>query len=267
MYKEFEQIVSAMIEAVLHFFKIHGEMIFGNSPVVIQNMFGKTPKAFDAVDMIFGSLVDHALRVIHFVVFAPALQGIVAPKLVGVVDRSFSRFLPYDGHELVSGDTLHNPRIDPSIALQKAKYNAFALRAASALSFAPAAKITFVHFNLARQFLALQFRHMIDCLAQLLVDSRYRLVVQPEVVGKFVCRLRLVEAFEDAEFPTELRKRFLFSAGLVSATNVAATSSIYFERTAENTLSASQKVGRTTENVLLSLRHMDILTPYGYVSP
>lgn len=37
-----------------------------------------------------------------------------------------------------------------------------------------------------------------------------------------------------------------------------------FERTTKYALSAPQKVGRTTENILLSLYHMDILTPRGY---
>jgi hypothetical protein len=48
-----------MIESVLHFFKIHGEIILGNPSIGVQDVFGKTPKSFNSVDMIFGAFIDH----------------------------------------------------------------------------------------------------------------------------------------------------------------------------------------------------------------
>ena len=68
--KEFEQIVFPMVVSVLHFFKIHREMIFGNSSVIVQDMFRKTPKSFNAVDVIFGTLVNQMFRVFYGVMFA-----------------------------------------------------------------------------------------------------------------------------------------------------------------------------------------------------
>src|SRR3989338_8747628 len=123
-----------MIEPVFHLFKIHRKMIFGNSPVIVQNMFGKTPKPLDAVNVILGAFVDHTFVVRNGVMLAETFQGIVASELVGVVDRSFSRFLPDDIHQFFGRYSLDNSRVDSAFALQKPEYNTFALGSASALS-------------------------------------------------------------------------------------------------------------------------------------
>ena len=256
-----------MVESVLHLLKIHRKMIFGNSSVIVQDMFGKTPKSFDTVNMIFGSFVDHILQVIDLVMFTPTLQGIVAPKPVRIVDRTLSSFLPDDGHEIIRRDTLNHSCINPAITLQKPKNNAFSGRTSSTFTFAPATKVAFVQFNFTRELFTLQFRHMVDCLTQLLIDSRDRLVIEAEVVRKFVGWLRLVESFQNIEFPTQLCERLLFSTGLSAALHIPAPGLAYLKRTTENTFFASRKVGRAPENVLLPLYHMDILTPYGYYSP
>jgi hypothetical protein len=47
-------------------------------------------------------------------------------------------------------------------------------------------------------------------------------------------------------------QRLLFSTGLVPTPYISSTRSVDLKRTAENTLSASQKVGRTAENVLFA---------------
>ena len=229
-------------------------------------MLGKTPEPFDAVDVIFGTRVDHVFRVLNGVMFAEALQRIVTLEFVGVVHRSFPGFLSNDLHQFVGRDTLNDPRVDPAIAFQKAKHNAFALGATTSSSFASAAKIALVKLDLARQFAALQFRHMVDHFAQALVDSRDRLIINTQIMRELVGRLRLVEALEDAKFSAELPERLLFSTAFISASHVATASAIDLERTAENTLSTPQKVGLTTENVLLTSNHEGILTPRGYES-
>jgi len=68
-------------------------MIFGNSPVVVQNMFGKTPKSLNAVDVVFRFLVHHVLRVIDRMMLPETLEGVIALERVRVVDRTFPRFL------------------------------------------------------------------------------------------------------------------------------------------------------------------------------
>ena len=59
-----------MVESVLYFFKIHRKVIFGNTPVIVQDMLGITPKSLNAVDVVFGFLVDHVFGMIDRVVLA-----------------------------------------------------------------------------------------------------------------------------------------------------------------------------------------------------
>ena len=98
----------AMIEPVLHLFKIHRKMISGNPSIVVQNVFGVAPKSLNAIDVIFAA-VGKGLAMIQAVMLAQPLQGIIAPKRVGVIDGSFSRFLPDDGHEFLFRHMLHHP--------------------------------------------------------------------------------------------------------------------------------------------------------------
>ena len=50
-----------MIEPILHLLKIHRKMILGNTPIIVQDMLRKTPKAFNAVTVILGSFIDQGL--------------------------------------------------------------------------------------------------------------------------------------------------------------------------------------------------------------
>ena len=238
-------------------------MIFGNSTIIVKNMLGKTPKTLNAVNVISGAFVDQMFFVSDGVMFAQALQGIVASKLVCKIYRALSGFLANNGHQLFSRNTLHNTGINPAIALQKPKNNAFALGSASALSFAPAAKVALIHFNLTRELATLKLRYVVDCFSQTLVHSCHCLVINIKIVSQFIRRLTLVESFQYPKFSSQLFERLLFSTGLVAALRVPSASAIDFERTAKNTLSTPLKVGRTTENVLLPCNHMDILTSTG----
>ena len=253
-----------MIKSVLHLFKIHRKVILGNTSIIVQDMFGKTPKSFDAVDMILGSFVDHSLRVVYRMVLPESLQRIVASEGVRIIDRSFSCFLSNDRHKFIFGHMLHNPRIDPSVALQKPKYDAFPSRPSSALSLSSAAEVGFVKFNLTREFLSLKFGNVVDRFTKVLVDSRDRLIVDTEIVGETVRRLLLIETLDNCNFFLQLFQRLLFSTGFVSAPHIAATGFRDSKGSTKNTLLSLQKVGCATENVLLSCNHKDILDPLGY---
>jgi|SRR3989344_1132774 len=255
-----------MIKSILHFLKIHGKMIFGNTSVIVQDMLGKTPKSLNAVNVILGSLVDHVFRMINLVMFAPALERIVASKLVCVVDRTLSSLFPDNLHEFIGRDSFYNPCVNPPISLQKAKYNAFALGSTSTPPFASATEVALVHLDLARQFSPFQFRRVVDYLAQVLVDTSNRLVIETKIACQTVGRLCLVESFQNIQLSFQLLQGFLFSTDLVPTTHVPASRPFSFERTAENALFTPQKVGRAPENVLLSCNHKDILTLHGYVS-
>ena len=127
-----------------------------------------------------------------------------------------------------------------------------------------AAEVALVHLNLTVQLTAFKFRHMIDRFAELLVDTGDRLIIQSKIMRETVRWLMLVESLHNGDLRTNPFHRLLFSISFVPAPDVSATGPGNLERTAENTLSTLQKVGRTTENVLSSLYHMGILTPHGY---
>ena len=262
--KQLEQIVPTMVKPVLHFFKIHGKVVFGNPPVIVQDMLGKTPKALNAVDVVLGFFVHHVLGMIDCVMLAQTLERVVAPKGVRVVDSTLPGFLPDDGHQLFLGDMLHNLRIHLAIALQKAKYDVFALGPTASLSLASATKVALIHLHLAVQFATLKLGHMVDGLAQALVEAGDGLIVKVEVMRETIGRLLLIEALNDGDFGSYFFERLLFSTGLVPASDITPGRLVNLERVAENTLSAPQKVGRTPENVLSHLYHIDILVPYGY---
>ena len=253
-----------MIKPVFHFFKIHRKMILGNTAVIIQNMFGKTPKSFNAVNVIFSLLVHHVFRMVYFVMLTKTFQRIVAPKGVRIVYRSLSCLLPNNSHQFFLRDMLHNPRIDLSIAFQQAKYYVFALCASSALTFASATEIALIHFYATIQFTTFQFRYMIYRFSELLIYTGDCLIIYSQIMRETIRRLLLIESLYNGNFRTNFLQRLLFSTGLIPASNIPTMSLRNFEGATENTLFSSQKVGRATKNVLLTCNHKGILTPLGY---
>ena len=262
--KQLKQVLLAVIKTILDLFKIHGKVVFGNPSVIIQDMFSKTPESFNAVNVVFGVPVNKFLVVAQGVVFAQALQGIVAPESVGVVNSSFSSLLPYDRHQFLFGDVLHHPRINLAVPFQKPKYDVFASRAPSPLALPPAAEVALVHLHLAVQFAALKLGHVVDHLAQTLIEAGDRLVVKAKVVSETISRLLLIKASHNGNLGSDSSQGFLPAAAFVSTSDIPSGGLVYLKGTAENALSALQKVGRTAENILSSLHHMDILVPYGY---
>jgi len=88
-----------MVESVLHLFNIHRKVILGNATIVVQDMFCKTPKSLDTVEVVFRFLVDQCFRVIDRMMLAEPFERIIALKRVGVVDGTLPRFLPDDDRE------------------------------------------------------------------------------------------------------------------------------------------------------------------------
>lgn len=263
-YEQLKQILIPVVKSVFHFFKIHGKVILGNPSIIVQDMFSKRPESFNAIDVVLGSPVNQGLAVADRMVLAQPFQGVVATEGVRVVDRALPGFLSNHGHQFFLGNMLHNPRIDLAIALQQAKYDVFTLCSSTAHALAPAAKVGLIHFYLAIELTALKLGNMINGLSQLLVQAGNGLIIKTKIMSKAVGRLLLVETLNNGDLGPDLAQGFLFSTALVPATDIAARSLGYFERTAKHTLSTLQKVGRTTENVLSSLPHMEILTPHGY---
>jgi len=252
-----------MIKTIFHFFKIHRKMIFGNPSIIIQDMFGVTPESFNAVDMVLAA-IGKGFAVIQAMMLPQPFQGIVTAEGIRVIDRPFSRMLPDMSHQFIGGYLLHDFRINPPVALQKAKYYAFSGGTAPTPAFAPAAEVRFVNLNLAFELTGLKLGHMIDCFAQTLIDATHHLVIKAEIARHAIGWLLLIEAGDNANLFAQTFERLLFSTGRAPALYIAALSFTNLKRTAENALSAPQKVGRTVKNILLPSNHKGILTLRGY---
>ena len=85
---------------------------------------------------------------------------------------------------------------------------------------------------------------------QSLVHTGYRLVVNTKVGGHAIRGLLLIEAGQNRNLTPELLERLLFSTALFPAFDIPSFCLTYLKRITENTLSTSQKVGRTIEDVL-----------------
>jgi len=252
-----------MIKSILHFLKIHWKVISGNSAVIVENMLGVAPKSFNPVNMVLVAAAK-GLTMIQPMMLAPALEGIVASEGVRVVDRPLSGALADMSHQFIGCHPFHDFGVDPSVPLQKAQNNAFTSSAASAPAFPSAAEIALVYLNLTLEFARFKLRDMVDRLTQTLVDAGHHLIIQGQIAGNAIGRLLLVKVGDDANLFAQPPERFLFSTVGTPAFHITAQSSVDFERTAENTLSTPQKVGRTVENALLTSNHKDILAPRGY---
>jgi hypothetical protein len=133
------------------------------------------------------------------------------------------------------------------------------------LSFSAAAVVDLVQFDLTFQSSGFEYREMKQRLPQPLVDARDDFHVPPEVLAQPVSRHELIEPLEDRDLT--LQPREALAAPAATALEVATSGAIHLERSAENTLVAVQKVGRTTEMGLFPRNHRDLPYSLGYETP
>ena len=252
-----------MIESILHLLKIHRKMIFGNPAVVVQDMLGIAPKSFNAVDMIF-AFIGKGLTMVQTVMFAKTFERVVTFECISVIDRPLSCILPDMSHQFIGSHSLHNLGIDPAITLQKPKNKVFPCGTPASLAFSPATKVRLINLDLALELACLKLGNMVDRFAQALVDAGHHLILKAKIVIYAIRRLLLVEAGDDTNLLTQSLERFLFPTLPLSTLHIATTCLAYLERTAKNALSASQKVDRTVENIVLTRNHKGIVPPRGY---
>ena len=127
-------------------------MVPRNPSVVVQNMFSITPKPLNAINVVLGSLIDKFLGVIDHQMLTKALQRLIA----SVLGSSGIRIVPspcgcgsqYGSEGPPRRDRLHDLGIDPAIALQQAKNDAFASSTTASLPLPCAPKVGLIHLNL-----------------------------------------------------------------------------------------------------------------------
>ena len=240
-------------------------MVPRNTSVVVQNMFSITPKTFDAVNMVFGSLIDKLFGVINHQMLTKALQRLITPKGVRIVDRALAGMVLNMGQKGLRRDRLHHLRIDPAIALQKAKNDAFASRTTAALPLPCTPKVGLIHLNLTRELSAFQFCRMEQNHPQSLVDPGNGLGIQAQIISQSISRLLLIKALQDGNLAAQLREAFLLAAE--HAFNIATRGFNRLKRTTKNTLATIQKVGRTTKNRMSPNNHQYLQGYNGYETP
>ncbi len=241
-------------------------MIFRDASVVIQNVFGITPKAFNPINMILHPAATHeCFGMIDRMMFPIPFQGAIPAKGVRVIDRAFSGFGLDMPHQFVGTDRLDHFGVDAVFPLQEPKHDAFARRRSSAFAFPFAPKVRLIQFNLAFEFPAFQLRQMVQGFPQPLVDPCDHFDIDAQILSQPIRRLQLVEALEDHNLPSQAAQAFAFPTEL--AFHVPATGMQNLKGATENTLAAPQKVGRTTKNRVSSSNHAPVLAHTGYETP
>ena len=198
--------------------------------------------------------------------FTEALQGLIAPKGVRIVDRTLAGMVLNMGQKGLRRDRLHYlalvSRADPAIALQQAKNDAFASRTTASLPLPCAPKVGLIHLNLTRELGAFQFCRMKEHQPQPLIHPGNGLGIQAQITGQSISRLLLIKALQDGNLAAQLREAFLLTAE--HAFDIATRGLYRLKRTTKNTLATIQKVGRTTKNRMSPNNHQYLQGYNGY---
>src|SRR5438270_6687242 len=202
---------------------------------------------------------------IDLMMLTKAFQRLITAKAIGVIDRAFPGSLFNMLHQITGAYAFNDAGVNMAFSLQKPENKALSRCASSAFTFATTAEVSLVEFDLAAQAPGLKFSRVIQTFSQMLIDTRDRLLIQLQISSQSVGWYLLIEAFNDLKLSAKLRERFLSLTALTL--NVASSGAINFERTAENALSASGKVGRTTEMARFDCNHWRLAYASGYFSP
>lgn len=241
-------------------------MIFRDAPVMIQNMFGVTPKSFNAINMVLHAATAHeAFWMIDRMMFAIPFQGLIAAESVRVVDWALPRLGLNMPHELVGTDGFDDFGVDTAFALQEPKHDAFTSCRSPSLPFAFAPKVGFVQFDLTFQFASFQFGQMEQRFSEALIDASDHFDIDAQVLRQPIGGLELIEALEDRNLSAQTTQTFAFPTQL--AFHIPSAGVQDLKRATENTLPAPQKVGRTAKNRVSSRNHAPVLAHTGYETP
>ena len=196
---------------------------------------------------------------------AISLQRLITTKAVGVIDRAFPGLLCDVLHQLGRAHPFDDARVNMAFSLQKAEHKALSGSSSSALTFALAAEVSFVQFDLSAKPPGLKLGGVLQTLSQMLRDARDCLLVQFQIRRQPISWHLLIEAFDNLKLTAQLRQRFLSLAARTF--NIATSGATDFEGAAENTLSAPRKVGRTTKMARFDCNHWHLAYASGYFSP
>ena len=151
-----KKLLVAVVESKLHFFDVFRIIFSINSMIFVKSFFGKTPKSFNAVDVVVAAA--KRFRMLHPIVFAVLFQVLVGLEIIRVKHGTFPRLFLDVLEQRFSGNVRNGCRVNPSITLQNAEYGLFVERAATTVSFAFAAEVGLVRFDESTQLLEFKVR-------------------------------------------------------------------------------------------------------------
>lgn len=125
-------------------------MIFRDAMEFSESFFGKTPEAFQAIDIDFSTGEDFSMIHSEMTVSAKH-QGIVSPEFVRVNDRSSADGFDSHVQQTFSGDIFHYMHLDDAVSLQDTENRDFPGRSSSSFTLTTTAEIAFIHFDLSSQ--------------------------------------------------------------------------------------------------------------------
>src|SRR5689334_14188529 len=123
---------------------------------------------------------------VDLVMLAISLQGLIAAKAVGVIDRAFPGLLFDMLHQNGRAHPFDDTSVNMAFALQQPENKALSGCSTPALAFTLASKVSLVHLYLAAQPPGLQFSRVIETFSQVLIDAGDRLLIQLQVCRQAV---------------------------------------------------------------------------------
>lgn len=254
-----------MVEAIFDLFEVHGEVIFGDSSITVQDVLCVAPEALDAIDVVARAPGDQGALMVHDMMLAIATQRLVSLESVREVDRALARVCSDVAHELFGADVFDDFGVDASITLQKAENHAFPCGASTSPAFTPATKVSLIELDLSFQSTGFQLGQMKERFAQSLIDARDNFDVDLKILSKPIGGLQLIEPGEDGQLTLEASEALNPTAQ--TTLHVTASGAIDFEGAAEDTLPAPQIVGRTAEMTRFASNHRYPRAYLGYKTP
>jgi hypothetical protein len=148
--QQFEDNLLPMIISELHLLQVEREFFRRDAVELDQTFLGEGPKTFEPVH------IDLSTRISLFMIDPempiPAKhQSVIAPKFIGVDDRSATNRLDRHIQQRGGRDVFDDIDLDHSISLQKAEKRDFMVSSPAALSLPFSSKVRFIHFDLAAQ--------------------------------------------------------------------------------------------------------------------
>ena len=139
-----------MIESKLTFFEMEIKVFAPNAAPLGQARFGRTPEAFNAIDVHAAAADEHAVAVLDAEMFpiAEVHQPVIADPAIRVNDAGQGDAPANNGPQSGPFCVGHDLRIHPALAFKDAEHDGLAAGATPAFTADPAAaEIGFVDFH------------------------------------------------------------------------------------------------------------------------